>query len=262
MSLLVEILSSWNARQGIQDLLEVSGFSAHIPYQDEIRVLAEATGPLGVEELERYWSESGREWVACAGKVDSLNRQFGEEVGYRSAYLDELADRGRARGYEVSPGMHPAERVIAFEPEVGNRLVGRVLSEVARVKEEVTRRDARGMTRTSSMNDLLRYLGNSLKDYGFEHGSTRLKCRSSSGMRFEIGFSMGKSKILYQLPLFLKVWHGSKTRPFLYASDFVYILPGFRYYSIVRDDWDICYGLDAYACLIRLFCRSLDELCV
>ncbi|WP_250628641.1 hypothetical protein [Pinirhizobacter soli] len=258
---LVEILSSWNAQRDVQKVLEISGFNVHTAYQRIMHAQALEYGVGAVEALEMVWAESAKEWVTCAGKVNSANRLFHAEVGYRSAYLDELADQQRATGQGVAVALDPLQRAMTFQGEIATRVRNEVMAAIALEKAAVTRRDPKGLSRGSSIEDLVSHLEPGLVEFGFTRASTRLKWRSGNGLRFEVGVEKKKRpSLLFQLQVFFKVWHQDNARPFIYATDFSAIVPGFKYYSIIQDDWDVRYGLDACACMIRAFSRSLSDL--
>lgn len=259
MSDLVAVLKSWNFQKEVQSELENSGYLAHVNYQDEMREFAINNG-IDASDLEFYWSELAREWVACAGQVSSWSRLFHGEIGYRSSYLDSLANRKLSNGLSEGLPLHPAEHAFMefLEMPVGH---GIKMTQIAEEKKSQWRSSfSSSLTRISPYESLLAYLYSKLEKNGFVQRNRKLIFNLDNGLCFGVTLDRGRSKNVYQTSVNLNIWHRANINSKFGMGDFRNIVPGFPYYSIVQRDLDVSYGIDAYACIICSLCQSMRAL--
>lgn len=255
---LFEILKNWNDRESIQSGVERAGFNVHGVYQDELKTLAARSG-YGCSDLVKYWNELAREWVACVGKVDSRRRIFHSNIGYRSKYLDELAEERDGQDISGTVALHPCERL--FNEIVGSSGLGSALTADAEtLKHSGENTDVLSIVnRRSGIADLREYLLKHLSVHGFTKSGSQFKRKLGNGLILTAGIEKSNALQLIQLLIFLKIsTRGSGEE--LYFNDFSRLVPGFRYNAIVLSDGGVSYGLRAHASIIGEIAHSFDRL--
>lgn len=253
---LLEVLQNWNDRESIQSGVEQAGFNVHNVYQSEMKT---SVAQRSYSDLFKYWNELAREWIACAGKVDSRRRIFPSNAGYRSKYLDKLAEERKSQNIPETAALHPCERL--FNGSIESSGLGFVLtadSEALKHFDQDTDVSAT-LNRRSNVEDLSEYLNQHLSEHCFTKSGSQLKRKLDSGLTMTAGIEKSNAPQLIQLLVYLKVSKPGSIES-LHFSDFSILVPGFRYNAIVLSDIGISYGLRAHACLIGEIARSFEKL--
>jgi hypothetical protein len=253
-----EILKNWDDRESIQSGIEQAGFNVHTVYQEEVKSLGRRAG-CDCSDINRYWNEMAREWVACAGKVDIRRRIFQSKVGYRSTYLDKLAEERNGQNISDIAALHPCER--SFNETLSSSGLGAALTSDAESLKTVGGNAgiSGAVSRVSSIGDLTAYLYRHLSMQNFAKSGFQSKRKLGNGLVLTAGIEKSKSLQLIQLIVYLKISIPGLTEE-LYFRDFSILVPGFRYNALVLSDEGVSYGLRAHAAIICEIARSFGKL--
>lgn len=255
---LFEVLKNWDDRESIQSGIERAGFNVHSVYQQELKALTERSG-YDASDLVKYWNELAREWVACIGRVDSRRRIFHSDVGYRSKYLDELAEDRKIHNIPDTVALHPGERI--FNEIVGSSGLGRALTADAETLKNFgdDGEISSVINKRSGIEDLRGYLYRYLSMHGFTKSGSQLKRKLENGLILTAGIEKSNPLRMIQLLVFLKISIRGSVED-IYFNDFHRLVPGFKYNALVLSDVAVSYGLRAHASIIGEVARSFSKL--
>lgn len=221
MRLLLEVLATWRGPEEVGKEIAKRGLLVPQAYRRHMIAYCNSIGV--ASDLETYWSEWAREFVRCGG-VNSHGREFGDEVAYRSSYLDRLAAERKALPKSQFAGLHPCLLRWAEEKKRTGGQSARLLSEKLDELKEAERRKygISGNGWTGKKRGVVPLLLSFAQSRGFEErflsargiaGKGKALCKEKpSGLIFYCWVDTGGfPDAKHRLPLYFSVSHVDDT---------------------------------------------------